>query len=196
MTSSETDSLSTEGALLQQGQPAGSPLEDEPAFLVVGKLRRPHGVRGEIVMEIFTDFPERLRPGVIVFVGERHQRLRIRSRRPNGGTLLIAFDGFTNPESAGTLRNNLVFVRADDRPPLPDGEYYHHQLLGITVVSDEGQELGKLVEILANPANDVYIIQPETGREILLPAIKSVILNVDLTQNRMQVHLLPGLLPE
>jgi len=196
MTSAESDSLKTEDSLLDERKPAGSPLEDEPAFLVVGKLRRPHGVHGEIVMEIFTDFPERLRPGVVVFVGDQYQPLRIRSRRPNGGTLLVAFDGFLNPESAGELRNKLVYVRADDRPPLPDGEYYHHQLLGITVVSDEGQVLGKLVEILTNPANDVYVVQPEAGREILLPALKSVILNVDLAQSRMQVHLLPGLLPE
>jgi 16S rRNA processing protein RimM len=180
----------------QAQPPAGSPLEGEPVFLVVGKLRRPHGVQGEIVMEIFTDFPERLRSGVWVYVGEDHQKLRIRKRRSNNDSLLVAFDGVMTPEAAGELRNLLVYVRADDRPALPEGEYYHHEILGLNVVSDEGQPLGKLVEILSSTANDVYIVRPETGREILLPALKSVILAVNLKEGQMRVHLLPGLLPE
>jgi 16S rRNA processing protein RimM len=180
----------------QASQPAGSPIEGEPVFLVVGKLRRPHGVQGEIVMEIYTDFPERLRGGVCVYVGDDHQKLCIQKRRSNNDTLLIAFDGITTPERAGELRNQFVYVRADDRPPLPEGEYYHHELLGLDVVSEDGQPLGKLVEILSSPANDVYIVRPETGREVLLPALKSVILDVNLVEKRMLVHLLPGLLPE
>jgi 16S rRNA processing protein RimM len=176
--------------------PAGSPQPGEPAFLVVGKLHRPHGLRGEMVFEIYTDFPERLEPGVSVYVGENHQPLRIRSRRPSHTTLLLAFEGFKDPESAGELRNQLVYVRADDRPPLPEGEYYHHQLLGLQVVSDEGRELGKLTQILDTGANDVYVVRSTSGAEILLPALASVIMDIDLEAGKMLVHLLPGLLPE
>lgn len=165
-------------------------------FLVVGKLRRTHGITGEMTMDIYTDFPERLRLGQVVFVGDEHQPQRIRSRRPAGATLLVAFDGFTNPESAAVLRNQYVYVRADDRPPLPEGEYYHHELLGIQVISEDGRNLGRLVEILSSPANDVYVVQPDAGKEILLPALKSVILEVDLPNGQMRVHLLPGLLPD
>lgn len=182
--------------LLQEDPTAGSPLESEPAFLAVGKLRRAHGVNGEMVMDIYTDFPERLKPGVPVYLGAQHTELRIRSRRTNGPTLLISFKGYDTPESIVNLRNQLIFVRADDRPPLPDGEYYHHQLLGLRVEAEDGRPLGKLVEILSSPANDVYIIQPETGAEILIPALKSVILDVDLALGVMRIHLLPGLIPE
>jgi 16S rRNA processing protein RimM len=196
MTASKTTLQTSETNSLQALPPVGSLLEGEPVFLVVGKLRRPHGVQGEMVMEIFTDFPERLRSGVWVYVGEEHKRLRIRKRRPNNDTLLVAFDEITTPEGAGELRNQFVYVRADDRPPLPDGEYYHHELLGLDVVSEDGQQLGKLVEILSSTANDVYIVRPETGREVLLPALKSVILDVNLKESQMRVHLLPGLLPE
>jgi len=177
-------------------QPAGSPSTGEPLFLVVGKLRHAHGLHGEILMEVITDFPERIRPGLTLYIGEEHQPLKVASRRPHSGNLLLGFHSIDTPEAIGQYRNLWAYVPASDRPPLEDGEYYHHQLLGITVVSDEGQVLGKLVEILTNPANDVYVVQPEAGREILLPALKSVILNVDLAQSRMQVHLLPGLLPE
>lgn len=175
---------------------AGSPLESEPVFLVVGKLRRAHGVRGEMVFDIHTDFPERLRPGVLVYIGDDYQPFRIRTRRPNGTTLLLSFASIGTPEQAAAYRNQFVYVRADDRPPLPEGEYYHHQLLGLQVINEDGRVLGKLVEILDSPANDVYIVQPETGPEILLPAIQSVILAIDLTQGQIRVHLLPGLLPE
>jgi 16S rRNA processing protein RimM len=177
-------------------QSAGSPGSGEPVFLVIGKLRRPHGVRGEILMDILTDFPERIKAGLQVFVGPQHQEQTIRSVRSNAGTLLVAFEGFNNPEEVGVLRNLYLYVRAEDRPPLPPGEYYHHQLIGLPVVTDEGQRLGVLVEILANAANDIYVVRPEQGPEILLPAIDSVILDIDLQHGEIRVHLLAGLLPE
>ena len=174
--------------------PEGSPQVDGPAFLVVGKLRRPHGLRGEMQMDVITDFPERLRSGVTVFVGEDHQPYQIHTRRRHGDALLIAFQEYTDPESAGVLRNQYVYVRTEDRPALPEGEYYHHQLLGLQVISDSGARLGILRQILETGANDVYLVRPEQGRDILLPAIESVILAIDLKKGEMLVHLLPGLL--
>ena len=179
----------------QTEQPAGSPSPGEPVFLVVGKLHRPHGVRGEMIMEIITDFPERLRNGVVVYAGEEYQPLRIRSRREHSRGLLVSFDSHLDPEAAGRLRNQFVYVRADDRPPLAEGEYYHHQLLGLRVVSDEGQFLGRITKILDTTANEVYVVRPDSGPEILLPAIEEVILVIDVDKGEMQVHVLPGLLP-
>jgi 16S rRNA processing protein RimM len=175
---------------------AGSPGNGEPVFLVIGKLRRPHGVRGEILMDIITDFPERIKAGTRVFVGPQHQEQIIRSARGNAGTLLVTFETFNNAEEVGVLRNQYLYVRAEDRPPLPPGEYYHHQLIGLPVLTDEGQALGVLSEILENAANDVYVVRPKHGADILLPAIDSVILDIDLQQGEMRVHLLPGLLPD
>jgi 16S rRNA processing protein RimM len=182
--------------LTEEFVPPGSPSKGGPEFLVVGKLRRPHGIHGEISMEIFTDFPERLRSGVTVYAGDDHIPYRIRSRRLIHKGLLIAFQGIDTPEAAVALRNTFVYVRADDRPSLPEGEYYHHEIIGLQVVSDEGQPLGELIEILNYPANDVYVVRPSTGPELLIPALQSVIVNVDLAAGQMQVHLLPGLLPE
>ncbi len=175
-------------------QPAGSPASGEPEFLVVGKLRHPHGLKGEILMDVITDFPERLKRGTPVFAGEDHRQLRIRSRRAHGAGLLLGFEGLDTPEQVGELRNLLLYVPSADRPALPEGEYYHHQLLGLRVVSDEGQELGNLVEILNTGANDIYLVRNAQGQEILLPAIESVLLTVDLPNKEIRVHLLPGLL--
>jgi len=188
--------MSPGGGTLKSEQPAGSPPPGEPDFLVVGKLRRTHGLHGELLMEVLTDFPERLEPGESVYVGEEHRKLHIRSRRFHNQFLLLAFDGYHDPESAAELRNQMVFVLASNRPPLPEGEYYHHQILGLRVVSDEGQNLGTLSQILETGANDVYVVLPQDGPELLLPAIESVILDIDLENGEMLVHLLPGMLSE
>lgn len=173
---------------------AGSP-QGEPLYLAVGKLRRPHGIRGEIVMEMLTDFPERFRAGAVVYVGPRRVPLTLRSVRPHRDRLLVAFEGYENRSQVEALRNLLVAVPSDEVPPPEEGEIYLHQLLGLRVVTDEGMPLGRLVEILETGANDVYIVEPEGGgAEILLPAIDEVVLHIDLERGEMTVHLLEGLL--
>ena len=169
---------------------------DTPIFLVVGKLRRPHGLRGEMIMEVITDFPERLRSGMLVFVGEQYIEHKILTRRRYADDLLIGLEGFQNPEQSGELRNKYVYVRSDMIPPLPEGEYYQHQLLGLRVIDEEEQELGRLEHIIETGANNVYLVRSENGAELLLPAIDQVILSVDLPKGEIRVHLLPGLLPE
>ncbi len=174
----------------------GSPSAGEPVYLAVGLLRRPHGLLGDLLLEIYTDFPERLRPGTKIYVGDAHQPLKITRRRPHNDGLLLGFEGITTSEQASKYRATMAYVPMEDRPALPDGEYYHHQVIGINVFAETGKELGVLTEIIETGANDVYVVKPAEGREILLPALKDVILNVDLVTKTMRVHLLPGLLDE
>lgn len=174
-------------------QIAGLPEKGEPVFLVIGKLRRPHALRGEMLMDVLTDFPERIKPEVIVYVGEDHVPLRIRSCRKHQQALLVAFDNIHDPEIVGKFRNHLVYTRTSDLPPLPDGDFYHHQLLGMRVICDDGRVLGRLSKILETGANDVYVIGTDSGPDLLLPAIESVILKIDVDRSEMLVHLLTGL---
>lgn len=162
--------------------------------MAVGKLRRPHGVHGEIIMDVLTDFPERLKPGRKMLVGDRRLPVQIRSVRGHDQALLIAFKGYDTPEQAGELRNQILYATAADQPPLEEGEYYHHQLIGLTVFDEQGNLLGELAEIMETGANDVYVVRPESGHEILLPAIDEVILEINLEKKSMSVHLLPGLI--
>jgi 16S rRNA processing protein RimM len=177
-------------------QPAGSPLSGEPVFLVVGKFRHSHGLRGEILMEVVTDFPERIQKGRILYIGESHQPMVVSGRRIHAGNLLLSFDGINTPEAAGRLRNEWVYVPTQDSLPLPDGEYYHHQILGLQVLTEDGAVLGMISDILVTGANDVYMVRSQSGQQILLPAIQSVILEIDLGKKEMLVRLLPGLLPD
>ena len=179
-----------------QAGKSGSPSKGEPVYLAVGLLRRPHGVHGEILMEVYTDFPERLEDGTTVFLGAKHKPATIRHIRHHNEGLLFSFEGVDTPESAGLLRKQLVYVKTATRPALPAGQYYHHQMIGMTVVDDSGNELGRLTEIIQTGANDVYVVLSGTGKELLLPSIKQVVLDVDVESNRMIVHLIPGLLEE
>src|SRR5512139_4086674 len=101
---------STRAAKKDQSIP-GSPSSGEPVFLAVGKLHRAHGVHGEIIMEVLTDFPERLKTGVTLFVGKDHQPVRLNSRRWHNQNLLVSFEGYSNPEAINVLVNQLVQVR-------------------------------------------------------------------------------------
>lgn len=171
----------------------GSPTGGEPVYLAVGRLRRPHGLNGDLLMELYTDFPERLQPGTTLYLGEDYTPLTIARVRPHNDGLILGFKDVDTPEAAGRYRTLLVSVPAKDRPPLPQGEYYHHQLIGLRVETDEGKTLGLLAEIIVTGANDVYVVSDEAGRELLLPAIEQVILGINRDAGVIKVHLIPGL---
>lgn len=176
---------------------SGSPSDGEPEYLVVGALRRAHGVRGDIVMEVQTDFPERLRSGTQVFVGPSHVPMLIRSVRPHSEGLVMGFEGVETPEQAGRYRNQEVSVKTSDRPSLPDGYFYDYQLIGFEVVEDESsQPIGTLSEIMRTGANDVYVVRRSDGSEVLLPVIASVVRHLEVTKRQIRVHLLPGLIED
>lgn len=166
----------------------GSPGKGEPLFLTVGKFRRPHGIAGEILMDVLTDFPERLQAGKTIFVGESHQQFEIVHIRRHDPALLVTLQGIGDRESAGELRNQLVYVQSQGLPELPDGEYYHHQLIGLQVKDEAGNLLGTMEQVLETGANDVYLVRTTDGSEMLLPALHSVILNISPEKGVMIVR--------
>jgi len=164
----------------------GSPSKGEPVYLAIGLLRRPHGVRGEIMLEI--------KPGEIFFVGKEYQPLKVATKRKHNKGLLLSFEGINDRDAIGHLRNHSVYVDLNDWPPLPEGSYYDFELIGLEVIEKDTKEvLGELKQIIKTGANDVYLVESESGREILLPAIPNVILDVELADRQMKVYLLPGL---
>lgn len=175
---------------------SGSAVISEPEFVLVGILRRPHGLRGEAQVTIETDFPERLKAGVKLYLGDERTPVTVRSHRAVDGGLLLAFEEFPDRNSIEHIRNAPLFTHISDSPPLPAGRYYRHQLIGLRVIDAEHGELGVLAQILDTSANDVYLVRSERYGEILIPAISDVVQQVDLEHKQIQVKLLPGLLPE
>ncbi|MGA7192117.1 MAG: ribosome maturation factor RimM [Anaerolineales bacterium] len=175
---------------------SGSPTNGEPVYLIVGYLRRAHGVRGEMVMEVQTDFPERLKTNAKVFVGDSHQPMTLASARIHNEGLIVKFNSVDTPEDTARYRNQLVYVTVADRPPLPKGQFYVHELIGFDVVDEDQKSIGKLTEIMQTGANDVYVVTRLDGKEILLPVISSVVLNIDADRRLIRVHLLDGLIED
>jgi 16S rRNA processing protein RimM len=179
-----------------QEDSAGSPDKGEPVFLVIGKLRRPHGLHGDMLMEVLTDFSDRLETGAEVYIGEEYEPRKIQRCRWHGKLIRIAFEGLDDREAVGEYRNTFVYVHSTDSPTLPEGEYYHHELIGLRVVDEDGENLGIVDQILETGANDVLLIMDDMDQEILLPFIDPVILGIDLDLGEIRVHILPGLLTE
>jgi 16S rRNA processing protein RimM len=172
------------------------PLSGEPGYLAIGKLLHPHGVHGEMLMEVFTDFPERLVPSVQLYLGSQERWLRLTRCRPHKKHLLLTFEGYATPEAVGQFRNQILFVRAEDRPPLAEGEYYHHQLLNLNVITDKGESIGVVSEILETGATDVLVVRGELAPEVLIPIVDSFVREIDLLHGKITVHLIPGILGE
>ncbi len=174
--------------LPEQDPSTGSPGEGEPVFLAVGRLRRPHGIHGEILMDVLTGFPQRLHKGKTVFAGENHEPIIIDGIRGRNKEMILHFEGMQTSEEVGRLRNMIIYVKAADLPKLPEGEYYHHQLLGMSVVDEAGTPLGVLTDILETGANDVYVVKTPEDKELLLPVVDEVILEVNPEQRQMRVR--------
>lgn len=161
--------------------------------LVVGRIARPHGVRGALVVDPASKVIESLRPESVVFLGEIERSFKIESIRPHRKRYLISLERITDRNEAELYRDLEVKLSYQDSEPLDEHEYYFWQIIGLQVETDEGETLGEVINIIETGANDVYVVRSEADTELLLPAIEDVILSVDLNQERLLVHLLPGL---
>jgi len=165
----------------------GSLETGEPEFILIGKIHRVHGIDGELLVESYSEDPKGLKPGSQVFIGNSHKPMVVRSRRKINTSWLLAFKEIDSPESAAEFRNQLIYMDKEDLQVLPEGQYYHFDLIGLSVKDKTGKYLGKLSEIIETGANDVYVVMNDNGDEILLPAISQVILMVNLKEHSMIV---------
>ena len=175
--------------------PPGS-VEDsaEPSFLVIGRVQKPHGVRGEVRVMPYTELPQRFSWLETVYVGETEPKpVAVESVRFHGEVVLLKLAGYDSRETAGALRGEWLQVLESEAIPLEEGEYYLYQLEGLAVYSDAGEHLGELVQVMETGANNVFVVRGPSG-EILLPDTEEVVREIDFGNGRMTVHLLPGLL--
>jgi 16S rRNA processing protein RimM len=167
---------------------------DNAACLAVGKIVGIHGVRGELKVELLTDVPGRFEPGAWLLIGSHEQSrpVQVVSSRPYRTGLLVQLTGINDRNAAELHRAEYLLIREADAAPLAAHENYIHDLIGLTVTTSSGEALGVLAEVLTSPANDVYVVQTGTG-ELLIPALQSVVLRVDLPSRSMIVDLPEGL---
>jgi 16S rRNA processing protein RimM len=167
--------------------------EQRPRWIAVGRINRPHGVKGEVVIQPLSEVETRFAAGSQLFLREdERDPLTVAEARPHRGRLLVTFEGVRDRNSAEAMAGAFLFVPSSSAPPLPEGEYWAHELVGCDVLTDEGRALGPIREIIHTPANDVWVTQGEEG-ETLIPALKDVVKDVDLPARRVIVRELSGL---
>jgi 16S rRNA processing protein RimM len=162
-------------------------------FIAVGRVVAPQGTRGEIKVEVMTDFPDRFSPEDVVYI--KGQAVTIERSRWYRGRVILKLTTIDNVEDAEGLRGLFLEVPQSQLRPLPEGEYYQFQLLGLEVRTSEGELLGRIANILSTGSNDVYVV-PSRREELLIPATEDVVKSVDLERGYIVIETIPGLLQD
>lgn len=167
---------------------------------VIGKIVKPYGVHGELKVRPYSDFPERVRSLTRVFLetGGTDKAYQVRDAFIHGRFWVLSLIGISTPEAAAQLKGVLVKIPLSERVPLPEGSYYLDELIGLKVYTVNGVLLGTVSEILQTGSNDVYVVDragsPEGTGQLLIPALKTVVVGIDPALKRMEVVLPEGLL--
>ncbi len=156
----------------------------------IGKVAGGHGLKGELKVFTFTDDPANLLENKVFYCGSK--KLEAVSVKLNGRFLIIGFKEFRTREEADAMKGTILYIDRSNAAPLADNSYYIRDLIGCEVF-DDGNSIGVLTDVMQTGSNDVYSVVSESGNEILVPAIKSVIRLVDITGRRIDVILPEGL---
>lgn len=164
-------------------------------MLQVGVITQTHGIKGEVKVFPTTDDAQRFKKlkKVTLDNGKERRELEITSVKFFKNLVILKFKGIDDINEVEKYKKAALFVIRENAVPLGENEYFIADLIGLRVVSDEGEELGTLDDVLQTGANDVYVVKNDKGEEILVPAIKDCVKNVDIEGGEIILHLLPGL---
>jgi 16S rRNA processing protein RimM len=161
----------------------------------VGRITRAHGVRGEVAVQSLTEVEGRFAPGSVLHL-EDGRNLTVGSSRAHHHRLLVRFEEVPDRAAAEALRGQVLLVGRDEMPEIEEEDrFWVHQVVGLEVVTEGGRPLGPIREVLANPANDVWVAG-SADRETLIPAVRDVVVSVDPAGGRVVVRDVPGLTAE
>lgn len=185
---------------MDRSPPRQSALGTQHPFLIVARVVRAHGTDGDLACEIVTEFPQRFSRARTLYLGPEQDapprpyqvRAARLARRGQGQQLLLKLEGVDDRDRAEALRGWLIQVPEAEAWVLPPGRFYWHQIVGLRAVTADGRLLGTVGEILETGANDVYVVRGPRG-ELLLPAIKDVVVEIAPERGEMVVELLPGM---
>jgi 16S rRNA processing protein RimM len=173
------------------------PEQSKTEWATIGKVVALFGVQGELKVLSLTDIPDRFVQLEAVYVAPTYARRRIESARPyKGDMVILKLEGIDDANAAEALRNASLEIPLDELAELPPDVYYQHDILGLLVRTLAGQEVGRVVDIMPTGGNDVYVVKASGGTQILLPAVKEVIKQIDLRRHVMYIDPIKGLLDE
>jgi 16S rRNA processing protein RimM len=156
-------------------------------WMLIGRVAGAFGVRGELKVELRTDFPERFNRLPCIYLGRERTRFQVERSRTHQGRPLLKLVGVDTPEKIDGLRGEDIFVPRSEAVPLPEGQYFLDDLIGMVVESADGERIGTISDVLRTGANDVYVVN-EGRNAVLVPAIKDAILSLDVDARRVVVE--------
>ncbi|MCR5432747.1 MAG: ribosome maturation factor RimM [Lachnospiraceae bacterium] len=164
--------------------------------LRVGVITSPHGIHGEVKIFPTTDDPSRFKLLKKVYIDNKKEiiEMEISGIKFFKNMVIACLSGIEDRNGAEKFRSADILIDREDALPLGEDEYYICDIIGFDVISDEGENLGKLDDVLTSNANDVYVVKNENKREILIPSTKECILSVDMNSKKIVVHLLKGMI--
>ena len=160
------------------------------AYIEAGCITNTHGVRGEVKIEVWLDSPADLQHYRRVFIDGQERKLL--SARPQNRFAIVSLEGVDDVNAAMTLKGKTAFIAREDAH-LPAGAYFLQDLLDALVIREDGSEVGRLTEILEKPANNVYVVTDDKGKETLIPAVPAFIVAADADRGVVTVRLLEGM---
>lgn len=168
-------------------------------FLSVGKVANTHGVRGELKIFPFTDFPEvRFAKGKeLLFISPEdgtQLKVKVVSSREQKTVFVVKLEGFDNINQVEKYKGWDVKVPKEEAVEAEDNAYYFHEIIGCTVTTDEGEELGVISDILTPGANDVWVVKRKGGKELLIPFIEDIVKDVNIAEKTVKIEVMEGLL--
>jgi len=158
----------------------------------VGRIARAHGVSGEVTVLVLSEVEGRFADGAVVFL-EDGRPLTVETSRPHRDRLLVRFREVGDRAAAQAVQGAALVVPQAMSPPLPEGSWWDHQLIGCAVRTEGGRSLGTVDDVIHTTANDVWSILDGSGAEMLLPVLKDVLIDVDVAARRIVVREVPGL---
>lgn len=157
-------------------------------LIIIGKIGAPQGVRGEVRVTPLTDFPERFKDLKIALLDDGTS-LPVEKVRYHQQFILLKFRGLDDRNAIEHLRNKLIKIERKDLMPLPVGHYHVFDIIGLSVYNEQEEYLGKISDVLQTGSNDVYIVEQKDKQPLLIPGLKTVVLNVDIEGGKMIVKL-------
>jgi 16S rRNA processing protein RimM len=171
------------------------PESQKTEWATIGQVVALFGIRGELKVRLFTDIPDRFAHLASVHFDPDYRCLEIEHVRPYKNEMIVLkLRGIDDANTAETLCGQRLLIPADQLAHLPPGSYYQHDILDLAVILPDGRELGRIVDILQTGSNDVYVVKVPDGKQVLIPAIREVVRQVDLIHHTMSIDPLPGLL--
>ncbi len=169
-------------------------------YITVGKIRSPHGTKGDVKIIGLTDFPSRFKPGITLYISPplpQIEQLVVESARLKAEEIILKFVSVDTRQQAENLRGRMLQIPMSEAENLAEGSYWQFQIIGLEVFTTDNVNLGRISEILRTGANDVYVIKSaKSDKDILIPAVKEVVKTVNLQKRILVIEPLPGLIEE